>query len=64
MTKSKPQSQRGLNPQLLKILACPKCKGELSYNAEPESLDCRSCKLRYLVEEGIPILLIEEAQPI
>jgi uncharacterized protein len=49
---------------LLELLVCPKCKGELRYEAEPESLVCESCRLRYEVRENIPILLIDEAKPL
>lgn len=50
--------------KLLEILVCPKCKGELEYREKESALLCRSCKLRYAVRDGIPIMLIEEATPI
>jgi uncharacterized protein len=50
-----------IEPWLLELLVCPKCKGELRYEAEPESLVCEADRLRYEVREGIPILLIDEA---
>ena len=54
-----------LSPQLLSILVCPKCKGDLDYRQEPtEALVCPACRLVYAVEDGIPILLIDEAQPL
>ena len=54
-----------LPADLLEILVCPKCKGELEYRTEPtEELVCRACKLIYAVEEGIPIMLIDEAKPL
>jgi uncharacterized protein YbaR (Trm112 family) len=53
-----------LSPELLQILVCPKCKGELEYRATPEVLICRSCRLVYQVEDGIPIMLIDEAKPL
>ncbi len=46
--------------ELLKILACPKCKGDLKYVEEPESLVCESCDKVYEIKDGIPILLIDE----
>ncbi len=46
--------------ELLKILACPKCKGDLKYIEEPESLLCEKCNKTYEIREGIPILLVEE----
>ena len=53
-----------LSPELLEILACPKCKGDLEYRAEPEEqLVCHACRLAYRVEDGIPVMLIDEATP-
>ena len=52
-------------PELLEILVCPKCKGDLEYRQDPaESLNCHVCRLQYPVEDGIPILLIDEARPL
>jgi hypothetical protein len=53
-----------LDKQMLDILVCPKCKGELEYREEANELVCRSCKLRYEVRDDIPILLIDEAKPL
>ncbi len=53
-----------LSPQLLELLVCPKCKGELEYREAEEYLVCHSCRLRYPVREDIPIMLIDEATPI
>ena len=55
-----------LDEKLLEILACPKCKGELEYKAGDgdEELICRACELRYEVDDGIPIMLIDEAKPL
>jgi uncharacterized protein len=53
-----------LDKKLLDILACPKCKGSLIYENEKntESLTCNNCRLRYRVENGIPVMLIDEAE--
>ncbi|HEY8165574.1 MAG TPA: Trm112 family protein [Gemmatimonadaceae bacterium] len=53
-----------LDPQLLEILVCPKCKGELEYREAESSLLCRACGLRYAIRDDIPIMLIDEATPI
>ncbi len=53
-----------IDPDLLKILACPKCKGDLEYDEENDRLICRNCKLAYRIEDGIPIMLIDEAEQI
>jgi len=51
--------------ELLEILVCPKCKGELEYRTEPEEvLICHRCKLAYPVRDDIPVMLPEEAKPI
>ena len=51
-----------ISEELLELLACPKCKGELTYRAEDQVLECPSCRLRYRIEEDIPVMLIEEAE--
>lgn len=56
-----------LDKQLLEILACPKCKGDLVYQTDPQNdkngtLTCNACKLIYKVEDDIPIMLIDEAE--
>ena len=51
-----------LDDQLLKILVCPACKGELVYDREHNVLDCPRCRLRYAVEDDVPNMLIEEAK--
>ncbi len=48
--------------ELLEILACPKCKGDLEYDEENDRLICHQCRLIYRVEEDIPIMLIDEAE--
>lgn len=53
-----------LDPKLLEILVCPKCKGPLQQRPEVPALDCEADGLRYPVRDGIPILLIDEAEPL
>jgi uncharacterized protein len=55
-----------LAPELLEILVCPKCKGNLEHRTEgsAETLVCHACRLVYPVEDGIPIMLIDEAKPL
>ena len=53
-----------LSPQLLAILVCPKCKGELEYREAEPSLVCHRCALRYPVREDIPVMLVDEASPL
>lgn len=51
-----------LPEKLLEILACPKCKGDLNYDRDNDRLICQTCRLRYRVEDDIPIMLIDEAE--
>ena len=53
-----------LSQDLLKILVCPQCKGDLRHIEAPEALECDACKLRYPVKEDIPVMLIDEAERI
>jgi uncharacterized protein len=52
-----------VSKELLDILACPKCKGDLRLNAAGDGLICEACKLVYEIKDDIPIMLIEEAKP-
>lgn len=51
----------GINKELLDILACPKCRGELRLNEEENGLICNKCKLIYEIRDEIPNMLIDEA---
>ena len=51
-----------LSKELLDILACPKCKGELEYDKENEKLKCHACRLKYEIKDNIPIMLIDQAE--
>ena len=53
-----------LDPELLKLLVCPKCRSELKYRPDVPCLDCEVCALRYPIRDGIPILLVDEAEPL
>jgi uncharacterized protein YbaR (Trm112 family) len=53
-----------LSEELLAILACPQCKGGLNYEQELPALTCNACRLRYPVREGIPVMLVDEAEKV
>ena len=53
-----------INKELLDILACPKCKGNVHLNEEEDGIVCDSCKLMYPIRDDIPIMLIDEAIPL
>ncbi|RLB44280.1 MAG: Trm112 family protein [Deltaproteobacteria bacterium] len=54
----------GISKELLEILACPKCKGEIKLNESEDGLICQKCQLLYEIRDGIPVMLIEEAKPL
>ena len=53
-----------ISRELLEILVCPKCKGEIRLNESEDGLICDSCKLLYPIRDDIPVMLIDEAQRI
>lgn len=46
---------------LLEVLVCPKSKQPLIYFADEGFLLCAASRLRYRIDDGVPVLLIEEA---
>jgi uncharacterized protein YbaR (Trm112 family) len=53
-----------ISKELLDILACPQCKGELILTPVSDGLVCKTCKLLYEIRDDIPIMLIDEAKKI
>jgi hypothetical protein len=53
-----------IHPELLEILACPQCKGDLRLSDSQDGLICDRCRLVYEIRDGIPIMLIDEAKPL
>lgn len=49
-------------PELLEIIRCPACLGEF-FPPQADALVCSACGLRYPVRNGVPILLVDEAEP-
>lgn len=49
-----------IDKELLNIMACPVCKGDVKL--ENEKIVCIKCKRRYPIRDGIPIMLIDEAE--
>ena len=49
-----------IDEKLLEILACPKCKGDITL--EGDKLICKTCNLAYPIKDDIPVMLIEEAE--
>lgn len=51
-----------IDQELLDILACPACKGILEYDGENEKLICQACRLKFRIEDDIPVMLLDEAE--
>ncbi len=53
-----------INPELLEILRCPKCKSEVELKKDESGLRCANaeCRLVYPIRDEIPVMLIEEAK--
>lgn len=51
-----------LSDELLEILACPKCREKLEFVETANKLICNRCRLKYRVEDAIPVLIIDEAE--
>jgi len=53
-----------ISKELLDILACPKCKGDIYLNDTGDGLICNACRLMYPIKDDIPVMLIDEASRI
>lgn len=52
------------DPKMLEILACPKCESRPPLTQNGDWLVCELCQSRYPILNGIPRLLVEDAQPL
>lgn len=53
-----------IDKELLDILACPQCKGDLTLTPEKDGLICPACKLKYPIRDDVPVMLVDEAKPV
>ncbi|MGF1696093.1 Trm112 family protein [Vibrio kyushuensis] len=53
-----------MDHRLFEIVACPVCKGKLTFDKENQELICKIDRLAYPVKEGIPVLIEPEARTI
>lgn len=51
-----------IDPQLAAILVCPADHGDLEEDVEASRLVCVECGRRYPVRDGIPVMLLDEAE--
>ncbi len=49
-----------IDKELLEILACPACKGDVEL--KENKIVCTKCGRKYPIKQGIPVMLIDEAQ--
>lgn len=49
-----------VDQDLLAILACPACKGDVE--EQDGKICCTGCGRKYPVRDGIPIMLVDEAE--
>ncbi|MCK5715379.1 MAG: Trm112 family protein [Nitrosomonadaceae bacterium] len=51
-----------MDAKLLDILVCPLCKGPLLYRKSEGELICKADRLAFLIKDGIPVMLEDEAR--
>jgi hypothetical protein len=58
------KSRTPLPPELKEILACPRCKGDLEFREAEGEIRCLACRLAFRIDDGIPVMLLDEARPL
>ncbi len=53
-----------MDKKLLEILVCPLCKGKLVYDKSAQELICKADRLAFPINDGIPVMLEDEARPL
>lgn len=53
-----------MDEKLLDILVCPVCKASLIYRKTAGELVCKPCRLAYPIQDGIPVMLEDDARRI
>lgn len=53
-----------LSEELLAVLACPGCKGEVRSAEDGSGIICPACRLKYPIRDDIPVMLVDEAEGI
>ena len=51
-----------IDKELLEILACPACKADVVLDEPAARIVCTACGRRYPIRDGIPVMLIDEAE--
>ncbi len=50
-----------IDKELLDILICPKCKGDIKLHSNEKYIICENCNLAYYIDENMPVMLIDKA---
>jgi hypothetical protein len=61
---SQEKPRTALSQELKDILACPRCKGDLEFREAEAEIRCNACRLAFRIDEGIPVMLLDEARPL
>jgi len=51
-----------MDNKALDLMVCPLCKGELLFYKKEGELVCRFDRLAFPIEDGVPVMLVEEAR--
>ncbi len=51
-----------MNAELIEKLACPRCRGQVELQQDARVVACNGCGLRYPVRDGLPMMLVDEAE--
>ena len=51
-----------LSNELLDILVCPACRERVQLADDNSGLVCVACRLKYPIQDGIPVMLVDEAE--
>ena len=64
MAKDYGTEESPISADLLDILACPACdqRPAVTLTEDKKSLKCSECGRKYPIREGIPVMLIDEAE--
>lgn len=50
-----------VDKELLDILVCPKCRGNIKIHNNEKYIICENCNLAYYIDENMPVMLIDKA---
>ena len=51
-----------IDKELMEILVCPNCRGDVEELEAEQIIACTKCGYRYPVRDGIPVMLVDEAE--